>query len=141
MTARTFIYKKLTTHQPLTNMIGGATNPRVFGKKSMTSSIENHPYVVFKMGHDAPEHLSEDTDITRQYFQVWVHDYFSEDHVDFMRIDQVLSAVKDALMNQSSAEDKVWTIKHVETSQDFDDDTLNTIFRYHRFQIIRDDSN
>lgn len=140
MTARTWLYGRLTSYTPLTNLIGGA-NPRVFAKKSMTSSVEQHPYIVFKLGYSANVDLSEVSDLERQFIQVWVHDYADQDVADYTKIDEVIVEVKAALTNQSSGTDGVFTVRYLETSQDLDDETLNTVFKYVRFQIIKEGQN
>lgn len=140
MTARTFIYSQLTTFAPLIALIGGSPNPRVFAKKTMTSSIEDCPYIVYKLGNSTNEEFSEADgapEIDRQYLQVWVHDFHDGETGDYMAIDSVLTQVRAALTGQSSAADGIWTIRYLETSQDLNDDTLNTLFRYARFQIIK----
>lgn len=138
MTARTFIYSKLVS--PLVaDHVGGIENPRVFAKKTMTSADEEHPFIVYKLGVDSSENMSEDTEISRQYIQVWVHDVDSDDHADYMRIDTIIADIKKAFFLASSADDGIWTISFIETSQDFNDATLNTLFKYARFYMIRRD--
>lgn len=139
MTARTFVYSCLVGSTELCELIGGIENPRVFAKKSMTSSVEDHPYIVYKMGNSTAEGLSERDDPERQYFQVWVHDYSDGQTADYARIDSVIRAVKHALAVDPAAPG-LWMINFLETSQDLNDDTLNTVFRYLRFQIIKRES-
>lgn len=138
MTARHFIYRTMTGYAPLVNLIGGI-DPRIFAKKSMTSSIEEHPYIVYKLGNETSEEFSEDRDISRQFFQVWVHDYSDGQTADYERIDEVLRQVRAAFFNANSAVDKVWTTRFLETSQDLNDETLNTVLRYARFQLIKEE--
>jgi hypothetical protein len=122
--------------QPLTDLIGGG-NPRIFAKKSMQTANETHPYLVYKLGNSTAENLSEDTDIDRQFFQVWVHDYHSQDIADYAKIDDVIKQLKAAFRLAGSKADGVWTTIYLETSQDLNDETLGTIFRYVRFQLIK----
>jgi len=128
MTVRTWIYGQLIT---LDELVGD----RVFAKKTMTSSIEQHPYIVYSLGYNANEDLAEDTDVTRQFIQVFVHDFNDGDNADYMRIDQVIHAIKQVFHLKNSAEDGVIAIQYVETSQDLNDETLNTVFKYARFQL------
>ena len=138
MTVRTWLYGKLAS-SPVADMIGGVNNPRVFAKKTMTSSNEEHPFVVYKLGYSANEDISEEMPrgetINRQFAQVWVHDYSDTETGDYMRIDNVVKAIIQALHGQSSAADGVIFCRYVETSQDLNDETLNTVFKYIRFQI------
>lgn len=128
MTARTWLYNQLA-EVPL---VGG----RVFAKKSMTSSIEQHPYLVYKMAFSTNENISEDELVSRQFVQVFVHDYSDGEVADYMRIDEVIAQVKQALHLGKSAEDGVIATRYLETSQDLNDETLNTVMKYIRFQLI-----
>ena len=138
MTVRTWLYGRLVI-DPVASLIGGPSNPRVFAKKSMTSNVEDTPFIVYKLGYSANEDISEDMGdgktVNRQFAQVWVHDYSDGKTADYMRIDQVVAAVKAALHGKNSAADGVIFCRYIETSQDLNDETLNTVMRYVRFQI------
>lgn len=128
MTARTWLYGKLTS----TPQVSG----RVFAKKTMTSGVEQHPYMVFKLGNNTNEELAETVDASRQFIQIFVHDYADKDVADYTKIDEIIASLKASLVNQSSAEDGILTVIYLETSQDLDDDTLNTVMKYVRFQLV-----
>lgn len=129
MSARTWLYSQLVNGVP-------SVNGRVFAKKSMTSSIEEHPYLVYKLGNSTDEGLSETVQADRQFIQIYVHDYFDEKTADYILIDSVLAEIRAALHLASSAEDGVIAVQYLETSQDLNDETLNTVMRYIRFQLI-----
>jgi hypothetical protein len=141
MTARTFVYGTLTTFSPLLALVTNEDDleprPRIFAKKSLTSSVEECPYIVYKLGNETTEDLAEDQEISRQYFQVWVHDFHDGDVADYDKIDAVVTQVRKAFRLASSTADGVWIARYLETSQDLNDDTLNTVFRYVRFQLIK----
>lgn len=132
MTVRTWVYSRLTTPQALITLVGD----RVFAKKAMISSIEDHPYIVYKMGYSTDENVSEAVEVGRQFIQVWVHDYSDGKVADYVRIDLVIKAVKEAFFLQSSSADGVIIANYLETSQDLNDETLNTVMKYVRFQLI-----
>lgn len=138
MTARTWVYGQLTTFEALVALIGG-TDPRVFAKKAMTSNIEDTPYLVYKLGfsanEDIAEHMPDGSIVSRQFLQVWVHDYSDNDTGDYMRIDAVIKQVIAALHGGSSVADGVIYSKFLEISQDLNDETLNTVVKYVRFQL------
>jgi len=136
MSARSFVYGTLCESE-VANLVGGTDNPRIFAKKTMTSSIEDHPYIVYKLGNETPEMLNEELEVTRQFFQVWVHDYHDSDIADYERIDEVIEAIRKAFWIKGSKEEAVWITIWEETSQDFNDETLNTIFKYVRFRMLR----
>lgn len=130
MTARTWLYSQLTT------LTTDGVGSRVFAKKSMSSAIEQHPFIVYKLGQNSPENLTEVGDPSRQFFQVFVHDFADTETGDYVRIDRVLKEIKDTLVNKSSKEDGVITVRFLETSQDLDDLTLSTVMKYMRLQLI-----
>lgn len=138
-TPRVWLYQQLTTFPGLVNLVGG-DNPRVFAKKTMTSNQEDHPFIVYKMGFKTNAELAEEMpdgkDAYRQFAQVWVHDYYDGTIGDYMKIDAVLHQVKLAIHNKSSAEHGVLLAKYIEVSQDLNDETLNTLFKYGRILLI-----
>lgn len=135
MTARTWLYTQLTTYPDLANAIGGVDDPRVFAKKSMASAIADHPYLVYKLGNSTNVDLAEDQDINNQFIQIFVHDYTDGKTADYMQIDAVLDLVRKALKFGASKTDGVIAIEYLETSQDLNDETLNTVMKYIRFQM------
>lgn len=135
MSARTWVYSRLTQTPALSALIGD-DNPRVYAKKSMTSGVEVHPYIVYKMGNSTAVGLSERDDAEVQFVQIWIHDYKDEVVADYARIDEVITEVKRALQVDPT-ESGLWQAQFLETSQDLDDDTLNTVFRYLRYQVIK----
>lgn len=138
MTARQFVYRTLVTTPEVTDLIGG-DNPRVFAKKSMTSSREDHPFIVYKLGNSTATGVTgedEDLDdIDNQFVQIWVHDFANAEVSDYTLIDTVLAAIKVAFKNSSSEQDGVFGVQYLETSQDFNDETLSTVFKYARYQL------
>lgn len=136
MSARTWLYSKLND-PTIVSFVGGPDNPRIFAKKTMTSANEEHPFIVFKLGVESNMDISEEVDISRQYVQIWVHDNNQDYDVDYMKIDNIILAIRKVLKNANSAGDNIWTTQFLEVSQDFNDDTLNTIFKYARFLIIK----
>lgn len=138
MSARNYIYSQLCSI-PSIDLIGGVEDPRIFAKKTMTSAYEDHPFIVFKLGVDSHMDLSEDTRYNRQYFQVWVHDVNTDDHADYGRIDDLLMEIKEVFHLANSPDNGVFSSEFLETSQDFNDDTLNTLFKYSRFTLIKND--
>lgn len=132
MTARTWLYTKLTTYPGLTALVGD----RVFAKKSMTSAIEEHPYIVYQLGNSTDIGLAEDQDINTQFVQIFVHDYSDGEVADYIRVDEVVAQIRLALRLQSSNVHQVFTTQYLETSQDLNDETLNTVFKYLRYQLI-----
>lgn len=136
-TPRVWLYEGLTS-AGLASFLGGA-NPRVFAKKTMTSNQEDHPFAVYKLGFSANEDIAEvmpdGRDVYRQFVQIWVHDYHDTDTGDYMLIDEILKLIKQTFHGQSSAAHGVISCKYIETSQDLNDETLNTLVKYARLQL------
>ncbi len=135
MTARVWLYEQLTEFPGLVTIWGD----RVFAKKSMTSNREEHPFGVYKLGYaaneDIAEEMPEDKDVYRQFAQVFIHDYSDEKTGDYMRIDDIIYQLKLAVHGKGSAEHGVINCKVIEVSQDLNDETLNTVFKYVRLQL------
>lgn len=132
MTARSWVYDMMLNHAPLQALVGD----RIFAKKTMTSSREEHPYIVYKLGYNANENLAEDQLVTRQFLQIFVHDFADYESGTYDRVDEVLTILKDLFFQQDSPADGVISIQYIETSQDLDDQTLSTMLKYARFVII-----
>lgn len=139
MSVRTWLYSKLTDPNALA--LRDLIQDRVFAKKTMQSSVEEHPYIVFKLGNDSNENLAETVDAHRQFIQIFVHDYSDTEVGDYGRIDDIIAELKKILINASSGPDGVISVLYLETSQDLDDQTLSTVFKYIRFQIITKENN
>lgn len=132
MTARTWLFQTLL----LSPFLGPLVGNRIFPKKDMTSSVEEYPYMVYKLGYKANEDLAEDQNVNRQYVQIFVHDFSDMDTGDYVKIDEVIKALKDTLHLNTGPSDGVILCRFLETSQDLDDLTLGTVMKYARFQII-----
>lgn len=131
MTLRSWIFSTLTDGA----LPYGASN-RVFAKRSMKSSVEDHPFVVYKLGNNTSEALSETSTTARQYLQFWVHDYQDTQSADYGQIDEVLAAIKTLFHGVGSPTDNVLMLQYLETSQDLNDETLGTVFKYARYFAI-----
>lgn len=139
-TPRIWLYEQLTTFPGLIAFLN-EDNPRVFAKKSMTSNVEDHPFLVYKLGFKTNFELAEEMpgdgkDVYTQYAQVWVHDFNDTVTGDYTLIDDVLAQIKLAVHNQSSPAHGVIRAKYIEVSQDLNDETLKTVTKYARLQLI-----
>lgn len=126
---RRWLYTTLVNDPGLSALISG----RVFQGEGMDTAQVVKPFVVYRMGNETDENLAEwDAHPRRVFFQVYVHDTGP----DYQGVDEVIKAVKEALRNKSSASDQVMTVTYLETSRDLEDSTMQTVFRYVRFQAI-----
>jgi len=132
MTARTWLYQQIVDGVPL-------VEGRVFAKKSMTSSIEEHPYIVYKLGYSTGDGLSETVDPNRQFVQIFIHDYSDGEVADYIRIDSTIIQLRAALKLKSSAPEGIISTTYLETSQDLNDETLNTVMKYVRYQLVTEE--
>lgn len=90
------------------------------------------PYIVYHIGNTSDEVLAENHSAARHFFQIYVYDHLG----DLQRIDDIIKAVKKALVGRGSEAEKIITIRFLGTSQDLDDNTMGAAFRYARFQMI-----
>jgi hypothetical protein len=95
------------------------------------------PFLIYGLGNATAEQLSDstanDAQAERQFFQVWVHD----EGGDFNLIDEIVAIVIKRLRGAKSVPDFVYTVEYLETSQEFNNQTYGTNFRYIRFQAIK----
>lgn len=107
---------------------------KIHPRRSETNINIPKPFLIYGLGNATNEALAEDDDHVayRQFFQIWIHD----DAGSYLLIDEVLDIVKDVLVGQHHAGSKLTTINWLENSQEFSNETYNTIFRYARFQAI-----
>ena len=128
---RTWLFQTLSNDLDLQELFGD----RFYQGESMLSSVVQKPFLVYTIGNATDVLLSEDMNSPeRQFFQIYIHD----DGGDYTRIDQGIKLVKDKLRHQQAAEAGIIDIIYLETSRDLDDTTLNTLFRYIRFQAIKE---
>lgn len=130
MGAREYVSRILTTDLDLSQIVDSSRIK--MGQSLMTAQIVR-PFIVVKMMND-PDLSWDDPDVDlrphQQYFMVYVHDT----RTSYVQIDQICDLVKNAFrLNPSSSDDKVVWTTYLERSGDFDDVTLDTVFRYMRF--------
>lgn len=137
---RPWLYDTLVLDADLQLDLGGAEGirTRVHPRRSKGNIIGPRPFLVFGLGNDTNEQLkdstADDEDVVahRQFFQIWVHD----EGDSFVLIDDIVEKVKKALTGKQSPAHRVVTVRWLETSQEFNNETYNTNFRYIRFQAI-----
>lgn len=129
MSLRPWLYNTLVNDVNLVPLVGG----RVFQGEGMVTAQVIKPFLVFRIGNETSELLAEE-DVTprRVFFQIYVHDTGP----DYQIVDSAVEAVKKALLGKKSVPDNLMQTIYLETSRDLDDQTLQTVFRYVRFQAI-----
>lgn len=130
-TAREFVFTTLAKNTDILAKIGDDT--RVIQGGSMRTADVPKPYLVYHFGNDTAEDLSETDDSSRQFFQVYIHDEVG----DYGQIDDIVKLVVQSFRGKGCPPAGIITTRVLETSQDLRDETLNTIFRYVRLQLIR----
>lgn len=135
---RALLYDLLTTDTDLQQELGGADaiKARVMPRRSQGNINIEKPFIIFGLGNATNEQLSDSTsddeEAYRQFFQIWVHD----EGESFVRIDDLIQIIKRRLIGVTSPAHHVVTIFWLETSQEFNNETYNTNFRYIRFQAV-----
>lgn len=135
---RAFLYDTLTQSTELQTELGAADAAAMANRVTPRQAQETinlpKPFLVYGLGNDTNEDLAEDDDheAHRQFFQIWIHD----EGGDYTKIDDIVDIVKKLFHGASHAASKISQIRWLETSQEFANETYNTLFRYIRFQAI-----
>lgn len=136
---RVWLYDTLTQDTELQGMLGGVEGikTRVIPRRSQTSIEVQSPFLIYGLGNNTNEGLGDptanDVDAHRQFFQIWIEE---EDSGSYAKIDEFIPVIKRLLTGASSPENNIMTIAWLENSQEFNNETYNTLFRYMRFQAI-----
>lgn len=135
---RVWLVQTLLADSELAAIVGD----RVYPRESFDSSVIDPPYLVIGLGNSTSEDLAEDyqdfdMEPERQFFQVWIHDKLTAKGGSYLDIDEFIPLVKKALRGKSSPSNNIINIKYLETSGEFSNEALGTLFRYVRFQAIR----
>lgn len=127
---RAFVHTRLKTDDSLVAEVNG----RVIQQGAVISAQNVKPYLVHHFGNATDEGMYDEDDKKpgRQYLQVFVH----VAQGDYGPIDDLVDLVKAALMSLEGRPDELAGVVYLETSQDLQDDLLQTYFRYVRFQLI-----
>lgn len=130
---RTWLHQTLINDPDVQDWLGDGPEDRVFPRFTKSTSVITKPFIIHGLGNRSEILASEDEGFgDRQYIQVWLHD----EGADYTKIDDGLEIVKAALVNGSDKPSNLTTVQWLETSQEFNNETYNTIFRYLRFQAI-----
>jgi hypothetical protein len=111
------------------------TAGRVYQQGSIITAQTAKPYLVHHFGNNTDENMYDQVvggfRANRQFIAVYIH----VDQGDYGPIDELMPKVKDALINGPKPRDLI-DVVYLETSQDLQDQLLQTNFRYMRFQLI-----
>lgn len=107
---------------------------RIVPRESQNTVNLSKPFIIYGLGNNTNEDLSEDEDheAHRQFFQIWIHD----EPGSYIRIDDAIRIIKALFNGRSHPPSHVLTVRWLENSAEFSNQTYNTIFRYMRFQAI-----
>lgn len=134
---RVWLYERLATDPSLRPDFGideAAVRESVVPRRSEETINVPTPYIIYGLGNDTNEDLAEDDDheAHRQFFTIWIHDKGPS----FLLIDNTIPKIKKRLVKGSDPTSGVMTVRWLETSQEFNNETYGTVFRYVRFQAI-----
>lgn len=130
---RAYIYNLLKNDAGLNALIGG----RVFQQGSILTAQQTKPYLVYHFGHQIDEGMFDPAGAqpSRQYLEIYIHvaqgDYGPADDISAL----VIPAM-DALAYTGRPSNLIHA-QYLETSQDLQDNLLQTFFRYMRYQLIQ----
>ena len=128
---RAWVHQSLTTYPDLVAITGD----RVFQQGSSITAQTVKPYLVHHFGNLTDEGLHDEDNFqpSRQFLQVYIH----TDQGDYGPIDEICPLVSAALYKSGNRPSQLIGVHYLETSQDLQDDLLQTYFRYMRFQLIQ----
>ena len=137
---RAFLYDHLITDEdlwPLLEVSGSVeAEERIMPRQSQENILAPRPFIIYGLGNATSEQLADDDagdhEAERQFFQVWIHD----EGGSYNKIEDIIPVIKRRLIGASHPPSKLVTIRYLETSAEFSNQTYNTIFRYIRFQAI-----
>lgn len=106
----------------------------VWQQGAVLSAQTPKPYLVHHFGNNTDEGMYDEDDRkpNRQFLQIFIHC----DQGDYGPVDDLIPLVKAALTNRAGRPADLIHVQYLETSQDLQDDLLQSYFRYVRFQLI-----
>jgi hypothetical protein len=127
---RAWVHSRLSTDTALTAVIGG----RVSQQGAILTAQTQKPYVVHHFGNNTDEGMYDEDNRqpNRQFLQIYIHC----SQGDYGPVDDIVPLVKAALTSRAGRPADLIHVQYLETSQDLQDDLLQTYFRYIRFQLI-----
>lgn len=127
---RAWVHGRLSTYPSLTAIVAD----RVWQQGGILTAQTAKPYLVHHFGNNTDEGMYDEFDRqpNRQFLQIFVHC----DQGDYGPVDDLIPLVKEALTSLEGRPDNLIHVQYLETSQDLQDDLLQTYFRYIRFQLI-----
>lgn len=128
MTPRVWIYSQMTGHAPLTALVGS----RIHASTSLKAAPHVKPFIFYRSTSDIPDFRGDDGDVTRTGgVMIFCHDNAG----DYMRIDTMIEALKTLFQDTSDQSQNIIRCTWIETSEDYRDEDMGTIFRWARVQI------
>lgn len=126
---RTWVHSRLSTDVALSAVIKD-----VFQQGAILGAQQPKPYVVHHFGNNTDEGFYDVDSFqpNRQFLEIYCH----VDQGDYGPLDDLIPLVKNALVGLVDKPDELIQVVYLETSQDLQDDLLQTYFRYLRFQLI-----
>lgn len=126
---RAWVHQTLSSFGPLSAVVAD----RVFQQGSILTAQKPKPYLVHHFGNATDEGMADEDNFrpNRQFLQIFIH----VDQGDFGPIDDLAPLVKAALSQLAGRPAQLIAVQYLESSQDLQDDLLQTYFRYLRFQL------
>lgn len=127
---RAWVQSRLTDDPALS----AVTGDNVWQQGAILSAQTPKPYIVHHFGNNTDEGMYDEDNLqpNRQFLQIFIHC----PQGDFGPIDDIIPLVKAALTGLAGRPDNLVHVQYLETSQDLQDDLLQSYFRYVRFQLI-----
>lgn len=127
---RAWVQHRLATDPGLLPVVAG----RVMQQGAIISAQATKPYLVHHFGNATDERMADEDNFrpNRQFVQIYIH----VPQGDYGAVDDLAVLVKTALLSKAGAPPELVAVQYLESSQDLQDDILQTYFRYLRYQLI-----
>ena len=127
---RTWVHSQLATYPALDAIV-----QEVWQQGGILTAQVPKPYLVHHFGNSTDEGMYDQDNFkpSRQFLQVFIHC----PQGDYGPIDDIMPLVVEALTSRVGRPAQLIHVQYLETSQDLQDDLLQTYFRYMRFQLIQ----
>lgn len=127
---RTWVHQTLIGDDDLSAVVVD----RVYQQGSVLTAQQTKPYLVHHFGNNTDEGMYDEDSFkpNRQFLQIFIH----TEQGDYGPIDDIIPLVKAALYKLAGKPPSLIAVRYLETSQDLQDDLLQSYFRYVRFQLI-----
>jgi hypothetical protein len=129
--SRVWVYSRLRNSTPLN--IPTLVNGRVFASTSLNQAPQAWPFIMYRQTSDVDWMRGDDKDQCRAAgYMVFAHDKPG----DYLKIDTMIALIQGLFKDVEDQPNGIIRSRWIETSEDFRDEDMGTVFKYGRIQTI-----